>query len=76
MNNKTMEIVAACGLSCPQPVLMTKKTVDKGAQELEVQVDNGAAKENVSRFARNAGFSVEVREEDDVFYLHLKKASR
>ena len=75
MNNH-VEIVAACGLSCPQPVLMTKKAIDNGASELEVLVDNGAAKENVTRFAKNAGFSVEVKEEEDTFHLYLKKSSR
>lgn len=75
MNNKNKEIVSACGLSCPQPVLLTKKAIDNGAVELEVLVDNGAAKENVSRFAKNAGFNVELKEEDDTYHLYLKKAS-
>ena len=74
--NENVEIVAACGLSCPQPVLMTKKAIDGGATQLEVLVDNGAARENVTRFAKNAGFSVEVKEEDDTFHLYLKKSSR
>jgi len=55
--------VDARGLTCPQPVLETKKALEKGrSTELLVLVDNPTAKENVSRFARNQGCEVEVRE--------------
>ncbi len=64
------------GLACPQPVINTKKALDEllqgGFEEfiLTVIVDNEAAKENVSRFARTAGCRVSVRERDgDIFVL-------
>ena len=72
MENKN--IVNACGLSCPQPVLMTKKAIDGGGNAFEIIVDHAAARENVSRFAKNAGFHVEVEEVGDTFHLHLKKS--
>ncbi|MBS1238160.1 MAG: SirA family protein, partial [Deltaproteobacteria bacterium] len=39
------------GLACPAPVLNTKQTIEKeNLSEINVIVDNQAAKENVSRF--------------------------
>ena len=67
------QIVDARGLSCPQPVLMTKKAVEKGGKSYEVIVDNGTAKENVTRFAQNAGFQVKVTEDGDDYDLTLSK---
>ena len=57
------QIVDARGLSCPQPVLMTKKALEASP----------TAKENVTRFAQNAGFTVSVSEDGDDFHLTLKK---
>ncbi len=49
------------GLACPQPVILTKKAVEEGGfGELEVLVDNEAAKENVLRFASYAGLDAEA----------------
>ena len=69
------QIVDARGLSCPQPVLMTKKALEASpaAKCFEIIVDNGTAKENVTRFAQNAGFTVSVSEDGDDFHLTLKK---
>jgi len=45
--------------------------------EIEVLVDNPAARENVARFARNAGCSVEIGEERDGSYvISISKAGR
>lgn len=56
------ESVDARGLSCPLPVLKTKAALEKGAQEVEVLVDNNTALENVTRLAKNRGYAVETRE--------------
>ena len=63
------QIVDARGLSCPQPVLMTKKALEASpsAKCFEIIV------ENVTRFAQNAGFTVSVSEDGDDFHLTLKK---
>ncbi len=71
MANK--ELIDARGLSCPQPVLLTKKALDKGGAAYEVLVDNGTAKENVTRFAQNAGYKVSVAEDSDDYRLTLTK---
>ena len=50
----------ARGLSCPAPVLLVQKAVKKDAPELlEVRVDDRCAVENISRFAKNHGYSAE-----------------
>ena len=49
--------IDARGMSCPQPVLMVKKTVTKSMDDLEILVDNVTAKNNVERFLKNLGYS-------------------
>jgi tRNA 2-thiouridine synthesizing protein A len=71
MANK--EVIDARGLSCPQPVLLTKKALEKGGSAYEVLVDNGTAKENVTRFAQNAGYKVSAAEDGDDYRLTLTK---
>ena len=61
------------GMSCPQPVLMTKKALEKNPHGIEVLVDNNTAKQNVSRFAKNEGYTVEVKENGDDFLIIIKK---
>ena len=66
------------GLACPQPVLNTKKALEELAGEghtdfiLMVIVDNEAAKENVSRFARTVGCQVTATEKEGVFYVIIQ----
>lgn len=66
-------VIDARGLSCPQPVLMTKQALASNETAYEVLVDNGAAKENVTRFASNAGYDVSVSEENGDYRLTLTK---
>lgn len=67
-----MEIDAR-GLSCPQPIIETKKIVDKKVASLSVLVDNIAAKENVSRFAKAMKYDVEAHVTDFGWRLELEK---
>lgn len=66
-------VIDARGLSCPQPVLMTKQALASNENAYEVLVDNGAAKENVTRFANHAGYNVSVSEENGDYRLTLTK---
>ncbi len=67
------KVVDARGLSCPQPVLLTKQALASKGSLYEVLVDNGTAKENVTRFATNNGYAVEVSEQDGDYVLTLSK---
>lgn len=68
-----MKTVDARGLSCPQPVLMTKNALASNENSYEVLVDNSTAKENVTRFATNSGYKVAVAEKDGDYILTLSK---
>lgn len=65
--------IDACGRSCPEPVLMTKKALASGAKAYEVLVDNKTAVQNVTRFAEQAGYGVQLSEQDGIFHLSLTK---
>ncbi len=59
----------ARGLSCPQPVMLTRQAIDeikKGS--LEVLVDSGTARDNVSRLANKYGWSVDIEEKAEGSY--------
>ena len=73
MNN--IETVDARGLSCPQPVMLTSKAIKRLSKgEIEVLVDSGTARENVSRLAKNSGWAVTIEEQpDSSFRIVLKK---
>jgi len=68
-----MKVIDARGLSCPQPVLLTKNALASKEAAYQVLVDNSTAKENVTRFATNSGYAVSVEEKDGEFVLNLKK---
>ncbi len=70
MNKK---VVDTRGCGCPEPVLMTKRAVGADVNALQVLVDNNTSKENVSRFARSQGYSVEVVTTEDGYTLELTK---
>ena len=61
-----VKTVDARGLSCPQPAMLARQAIrklDKGT--VEVLVDSGTARENVSRLAENAGWAVTVEEQPE-----------
>ena len=69
-----MKTIDARGLSCPKPVIMTRKALSSGEQNYEVLVDNPASRENVTRYAEHQGYSVSVTEQDGEYTLSLRKA--
>ncbi|MFI3172063.1 MAG: sulfurtransferase TusA family protein [Eubacteriales bacterium] len=66
-----MVVVDACGRSCPEPVVMTKKALASKDAAYQILVDNTTALANVTRFANYSGYKVAVEENDDVFTLNL-----
>lgn len=67
--------VDARGLSCPQPPMLTREALKKlGKGSLEVIVDNITARDNVSRMAKNLGWSIEIdQKSEDEIRLLLQK---
>ena len=68
-----MKRVDARGLSCPEPVIRAKNAMESGDKEYEILVDNGVAKENISRFANHHGYQVQVEEQGDDILLKIRK---
>lgn len=61
--------VNASGLSCPQPVMLTKKALSGlESGRVEVLVDTATSRNNVSRFAGNKGWKVDVEERGEGGY--------
>ena len=62
------------GMACPQPVLTTKKALEKmEGGEFILIVDNPSARDNVERFAQSQGAAVEVEKKGNDFLLHIQK---
>lgn len=59
-----MEIVDVRGLSCPLPVIRTKKVIDKGAAEIKVLGNTAVSRENVSRLAHTCGYNIKNTVDD------------
>ena len=68
-----MITVNAVGKACPEPVIMTRAAVEKGAAELEVLVDNAVAVSNVTRFLEGQGFRVQHRENGGEFKVTARR---
>ena len=66
-------LVNAMGKLCPEPVIMTKAEIEKGASEIEVLVDNDIAVSNVTRLLEGKGFSVEVSRSGNERRLKARK---
>ena len=66
--------VNASGLSCPQPVLMTKKALSGlESGRVEVLVDTATSRNNVSRFGENKGWRVSTQEREGGYTVILEK---
>ena len=66
--------IDACGLSCPEPVLMLKRVID-GADEIELLVDSQVCVENCRRFAESKGFNVSVNGGVGLYTMTLTRSS-
>jgi TusA-related sulfurtransferase len=66
--------IDARGLSCPQPVILTNKMIkEMGKGVFEILVDTDTSRENISRFAQQSGWDVEIKKVDADYCLVLKK---
>ena len=69
-----MKVIDARGLACPEPVVRVQKGIQSDPDGVTVTVDNFAAVENISRFAKARGYSVEKNAEGTDTTLTLTKA--
>ena len=70
-----IKIIDARGLSCPQPVVLTKKALEDNARVTTV-VDNETALENVKRLAGKFGCAVTVEPKGkSVYEIHIVRGA-
>jgi TusA-related sulfurtransferase len=69
----SIQEVDARGRACPEPVIMTKKAVEENQGGVSVLVDDICAVENVTRFAKSAGYAVEKAQDGPDYRLTLTK---
>ena len=67
------KVVDARGLTCPQPVILTKRAMAE-AGVITTIVDNETSRDNVSRMAGKRGRPVTIEEQEDGFYVHIGAA--
>lgn len=66
--------IDARGLSCPQPVIVTKAALEKmKSGTAEILVDTVTSRENVIRFATRAGWKTSWKETDTGFAVIAEK---
>lgn len=69
-------IIDCKGLTCPKPVINTKKYFDSIEQgEATILVDNEVSKNNVVKFAQSNGFQYSVEEKESLYYIYVNKVS-
>lgn len=69
-----MEKLDCRKMACPAPVVSTKRALEKAGDEaLQVLVDDGAPRENVTRFAVNRGYVVAESAVEGGYALTISK---
>lgn len=66
-----MTTIDARGKACPIPVILAKKEVERGADEIVLLVDNRTAVENLARFGNSAGYIASERPAEGGFEVRL-----
>ena len=68
------ELVDCRGLSCPEPVILTRQALQQATGgKVTVTVSNAVARDNVSRAAKSMGWQVTVETDGDDFKLTINK---
>lgn len=69
-----VKVVDARGLSCPEPTMMARQALAAlGGGRVEVLVDSGTSRDNVSRVAERLGWRVAVEDAGDGYRLVISK---
>lgn len=67
---KSLKTLDACGISCPEPLLMLKNAL-KTERELLLLVDSENALANCESYARDRGFSVDTTAAGGRYEIHI-----
>jgi len=71
-----MQTIDARGLSCPEPVLRTRRAIQSLAagEEILVLVESATSRENVRRAAASMGCSADITSQDETYRVQIRKA--
>jgi len=65
------------GLSCPIPVVKTKKAMEKSPTDtIVVLLESEVSKENVLRLAHNQGYKSKIEQSGNEYQLTLEPSSK
>ncbi|MBS4023446.1 MAG: sulfurtransferase TusA family protein [Dethiobacter sp.] len=68
------EVLDVRGLSCPEPVVRTKDFLGKiSTGSMTILSDSKVSVENISRFAKNSGYTFAVEEKETHFIISIKQ---
>lgn len=68
----TLRTLDACGLPCPQPVILARKALAEGGFDtLEITVDDAASRENLLKFGAYAKCQVEALSEGGLTRIRM-----
>jgi len=70
----SMKIVDARGKTCPQPVIMTKREIDLGENQITVIVDNETAKQNVIKLGTKLNYGYNESIKEDGIYITIYRS--
>jgi len=68
-----MKTLDACGISCPEPLLMLKNAM-RSEKEIILLVDSRNALDNCEEYAKSEGFSVNTTTDMDKYKIHITAA--
>jgi tRNA 2-thiouridine synthesizing protein A len=57
------------GLSCPMPLMHTKKALESDPADILVHADSGTAKANVSALLADEGYAVTVEQDGEEYRI-------
>lgn len=57
------------GLSCPMPLMHTKKALENDPAEIVVHADSGTAKANVAALLADEGYTVTIEESGEEYRI-------
>jgi tRNA 2-thiouridine synthesizing protein A len=69
-----LKIIDVSGLSCPIPVIRTKKEIDAGEKEIIIKGNTQVSRENISRLAVNSGYGISIiKDKKDDWEMKISK---
>jgi len=69
-----MKIVDAKGLSCPQPLILTRKTLAEKSGDFRMVLDDQIARKNIERFLKHENQQYRISETESEIWIDVSNA--